>query len=340
MNESLHTGFGWRISVPPNTLVVVIQTGKRGLVSLLAALLADMALAQQPGAFDKAAVLLELDKLEQSHSDKIAVEQKGIKETLGKALSSTKSLLDLYEEAVFATKFEGAKRDNSEFKRWKNAQDDTLKADDFQAALELHANYLYLTFLRASGEEEPKLVEAVIQHVLKVWALEAKYDLHKRANAELLDRPVNQGVLARRYHLGPKLGGPQEGEKPKEQDKTWEWFPAGTDGMLDRTALPYLRAKKSPALITLWDKRIANESARAKRSGLSDRAAQITQQTLPKLNWQRAADLVLLGKEAEGFSTMIGVLRQNANHADFNKFAQELRALLTGGASTSAAQSQ
>ena len=64
---------------------------------------------------------------------------------------------------------------------------------------------------------------------------------------------------------------------------------------------------------------------------LSDKASQLTQQTLPRLNWQRASDLVLLGKETEGFSTMIGLLRQYTNHIDFDKFAGELRSLLTNG---------
>lgn len=298
----------------------------------LAALLAGAAAAQQTPALDKAAVLRELDKLEQTHRSTIAAEQKSLTDTLGKTLTNTKALLDLYEEAVFATKFEGGKKDNTEFKRWKNAQDDTLKDDAFQAALELHAHYLYLTFLRASGEPQEKIAEALIQHVLKVWALEAKHDLRKRSTADLLERPVGQGVLARRYRLAPKLGGPQEGEK---QDKTWEWQPGNTDGMLDRTVLPFLRAKKSPLLISLWDKRIANEAARVKRAGLTDRQNQFNLQTLPRLNWQRAADLALLGKEAEGFSVMIGLLRQNPNHPDFDKLAQELRGLLTGEAPAS-----
>ena len=215
-----------------------------------------------------------------------------------------------------------------------------LKSDDFQAALALHANYLHLTFLRASGEDEGKLNEALVQHVLKVWAAEAKFDLRKRTNAELLDRPVTQGVLARHFHLGQKLGGPQEGEKPKEQDKTWEWLPTNTDGMFDRTVFPFLRTKKSPFLLQLWDKRITNEALRAKRPGLNDKATQFTQQTLPRLNWQRARDLILLGRETEGFSTMIETLRQHANHADFDLYAKELRDLLAAGETTSAEKSE
>ena len=63
---------------------------------------------------------------------------------------------------------------------------------------------------------------------------------------------------------------------------------------------------------------------------LNNTANQITQQTLPKLQWQRAADLVLVGKETEGITIMIGILRQNTSHPDFGKFVQELRAILTG----------
>lgn len=303
------------------------------------ALLAGTAMAQQ-GVFDKAALLKELDKLEQSHREKVTGEQKSIEGDLMKALSNAKALLELYEGAVFATKFEGEKKDNVEFRKWKNSQEDVLKADDFQAALALHANYLHLTLLRASGEEEAKLNEALVQHVFKVWVSEGKFDLHKRSNAELLDRPVNQGALARRFQLGPKLGGPQDGEKLREQDKTWEWLPANTDGMLDKSVFPYLRTTKSTMLIPLWDRRISNETARAKRSGLNDKATQITQQTLPKLHWQRAHDLVLLGRDTEGYSTMIGILRQNANLAEFDKYVKELRDLLAGGEAQPAVKSE
>ncbi|MEI7901488.1 MAG: hypothetical protein WCK89_14655 [bacterium] len=303
------------------------------------ALLASMVMAQQAD-FDKAVVLRELDKLEQLHKERVTVEQKNIRKALENALSNTKALLDLYQEAVYATRFEGGKKDSSDFRKWKKDQEDILKADDFQAILAMHVSYLYLTLLRASGEDIEKINEALIRHVSKVWAAEGKFDFHKQTNAELLDRPVTQGVLARRYQLGQKLGGPQEGELPKDQEKTWEWLPANTDGMLDKTVFPFLRKKKSPVLITIWETRIANEAARVKRLGLNDKAAQFTQQTLPKLNWQRARDLVLLRREAEGFSTMIEILRQYANHAEFDKYAGELRNLLAGGEALSAEQSE
>ena len=309
------------------------KTENRAVASVLTVLLAGAAFAQkaaQPPILDKAAILKELDKLEQAQQEKAGAERKSVGDSLSKALTNKKGLLGLYEEAVFAIRFEGAKKDNTEFKKWKNAQDDVLKSEDFLTALELHAGYLHLTYLRANQEKEDKLNEALLQHVLKVWAYENKRDAHQKMASELLDRPINQGLLAKYFHLGTKLGAPVEGEKLKEQDKTWEWNPANADGMLDKTILPFMRKNKNPNLIRLWDKRIANETARAKRMGLSNSANQITQQILPRLHWRRAADLVLLGKEAEGITTMIGILRQNTTHPDFSKFVQELRAILTG----------
>lgn len=306
----------------------------KAVASVLTVFLAGAALAQkpaQPAVVDKAALLKELDKLEQSHQEKAVTEMKSFGDSLVKALTNKKNLLSLYEDAVFTTRFEGAKKDNTEFKKWKNNQDDVLKSEEFLTALDLHANYLHLTYLRSNGEKEAKLNEALLQHVLKVWAYDMKHDTRQKLSSELLDRPINQGLLAKYFHLGTKIGGPQEGEKPKDQDKTWEWNPANTDGMLDKTLLPCLRRSKSPNLIVLWDKRIANVTARAKRVTLSTSANQITQQILPRLNWQRAADLVLLGREAEGFTIMIGILRQNTTHPDFAKFIQELRNLLTDG---------
>jgi hypothetical protein len=309
------------------------KTMNRAVASVLTVLLAGVVLAQktaQPGVIDKAAILKELDKLEQSHQEKVGSEMKSVGDSLVKALVNKKALLNLYEDAVFTTRFEGAKKDSVEFKKWKNAQDDVLKSEDFLAALELHVSYLHLTYLRANAEKEVKLNDALMQHVLKVWAFDSRHGAHQKMSTELLDRPITQGLLSKYFRLGPKLGGPQEGEKPKEQDKTWEWNPANADGMLDKTILPFLRKNKNPALITLWDKRIANETLRAKRMTLNNSANQITQQTLPKLHWQRAADQILLGKEAEGILTMIGILRQNTSHPDFSKFVQELRAILTG----------
>jgi hypothetical protein len=69
--------------------------------------------------------------------------------------------------------------------------------------------------------------------------------------------------------------------------------------------------------------------------GLNNSANKSIQQGLLRLNWQRAADLVLLGKEAEGITTMITILRQNTTHPDFSKFIQELRSVLAGGATQS-----
>ena len=310
------------------------RTMNRAVASILTVVLAGVVLAQrtgQPAAIDKTAILKELDKLEQAHQEKATTEMKVLWDSLLKALTNKKNLLNLYEDAIYATRFEGTKKDNTEFKKWKNAQDDALKSEEFLTALELHANYLHLTYLRAHSEKEDKLNEALIQHVFKAWAFDNRYDTRQKISSELLERPINQGLLSKYFRLGPKLGGPQEGEKPKEEDKTWEWNPANADGMLDKAILPFLRKSKNPALIPLWDKRIAFETVRAKRMGLNSSANKIAQQTLPRLHWRRAADLVLLGKEAEGITTMIGILRQNTTHPDFSKFVQELRAVLTGG---------
>lgn len=309
---------------------------KNGCCAALFTLLAGMGMAQQAG-FDRAAVLKELERLEQVHRDQVAVEQKSATDAMRIAMLNTKALLDLYQEAVFSQKFEGGKKDTAEFRKWRDVQDDTLKSDDFQEALGLHVNYLNLTLLRASGENEAKLNEALVQHVLKVWAAEAKRDLHTRMAAEVLERPVNQGVLARHFQLGPKLGGPQDGEKLKEQDKGWEWNPGNTDGMLDKTVIPFLRKNKSPALLQLWDKRLANETARAKRAGINVLTPKFTQQTLARLNWGRASDLVRLGHEAEGFTALIGILRQTTSPAEFDKYAKELRDLLAPAATNAAA---
>ena len=310
------------------------KTMKRAVAGGLMVLLAGVTFAQkttQPVVVDKAAILKELDKLEQANREKVGSEMKSVGDSLIKALINKKNLLSLYEDAIFAMRFEGTKKDSVEFKKWKNAQEDALKSEDFLTALELHAGYLHLTYLRAHGEKEEKLNEALMQHVLKVWAFDNRHGAHQKMSAELLDRPVNQGLLAKYFRLGTKLGGPVEGEKPKEQDKTWEWNSANADGMLDKTIFPFLRKNKNPALISLWDKRIANETARAKRMALNNSANQIIQQTLPRLHWQRSVDLVLLGREAEGITTMISILRQNTSHPDFSKFVQELRTVLTGG---------
>jgi len=293
----------------------------------LFAILASTGLAQQTG-FDKSAVLKELNRLEQVHRDKVAVEQKSAEDTMRKAMINTKALLDLYQAAVFSQKFEGGKKDTAEFRKWRDDQDDTLKSNDFQEALGLHLNYLSLTLLRASGEPEAKLNEALVQHVLKVWMTEAKRDLHTRTAVELLERPVNQGVLARHFQLGEKIGGPQEGQKLREEDKTWEWKPGNTDGILDKTVFPFLRKIKSPVLLQLWDKRITNETARAKRDGVNVMTAKFTQQTLAKLNWGRSCDLVRLGKEQEGYTALIGILRQTDTPAEFDRYVKELRDLL------------
>ena len=314
------------------------KTMNRAVAGVLTVLLAGVAIAQKTGqssVVDKAAILRELDKLEQANQEKAGAEMKSVGDSLIRALTSKKNMLSLYEDAIFATRFEGTKKDSVEFKKWKSLQDDALKSEDFLAALELHMSYLHLTYLRAHEEKVEKRNEALIQHVLKVWAFDNRHGAHQKISTELLDRPITQGLLAKYFRLGAKLGGPLEGEKPKEQDKTWEWNPANADGMLDKAIFPFLRKNKNPALIPLWDKRIVNETARAKRMGLNNSANQSTQQTLSKLNWQRAADQILLGKEAEGITTMINILRLNTSHPDFSKLVQELRAVLTGGATQS-----
>lgn len=274
--------------------------------------------AQQPG-FDPAAILRELDQLEQRHLSKLTADQQQIAKTLAGALANPRSLIDLYAETVFAAQFDGAKKATSEFRRWKNSQEDLFKSEPFQHALGLHVHYLYLTFLRACGEPEEKIHEQLLQHVARVWNAQNACALHNRQTAELLDRPVTHGLLAKQLQIRQKLPGLDE------EDKRWEWLPANSDGMLEKTLLPYLRARKSPMLIQIWDKRIEQDAASVKKTGLHDRISRFTQQTLPGMQWQRARDLILLGKDAEGLSIMIAILRQHAALPGFLSYAAELR---------------
>lgn len=276
-----------------------------------------------PVATDRSTMIKELEQLESRHLNKLNVDQQVIGDALKKALTSSRDLIELYAETVFIKRYEGAKKATSEFKKWKNSQEDIFKTDSFQTALSLHANYLYLTFLRAMGESEQKVNERLLHHIDQIWKAEDACDLRTRHTQDLLDRPVTQGLLAQRFQFKQKF------TCINEQDKTWEWLPINTDGMLDKTLFPFLRTLKSPMLIQIWDKRIEHEATGAKRSGLNDRLAHFTDQKLPQLQWQRARDLILIEKEPEGLLIMIGILRQHTNLPDFLAYANELRERLT-----------
>ena len=108
--------------------------------------------------------------------------------------------------------------------------------------------------------------------------------------------------------------------------------PPETSGTVHRASVSNIKVNNSQI-----DERLANETARAKRAGINVLTPKFTQQTLARLNWGRASDLVRLGHEAEGFTALIGILRQTTSPAEFDKYAKELRDLLAPAATNAAA---
>jgi hypothetical protein len=113
-------------------------------------------------------------KEQQSQQSK-TTKAKAIQEALA-AASSTARAVELYEEAVRATQFQGVSKENAQFRQWKEKEGDALKEKEVQTALRLYFNWLALTLQRANGASNKDLLPAVMSHAREVVADQAAMD--------------------------------------------------------------------------------------------------------------------------------------------------------------------
>ncbi len=268
-------------------------------------------------------ILAELKSIEEVVEGKRLSTRSSAVEMFRSAASSDKAALEFYLKCVKELRFDRHGARFSEFRDWRDKNENRLKDPATLAAMRLQLQYLVLTLRAAEGVEREILVPELEKFVASIVA---NYENLEGGGLRTLREAVNRTVFAEAYELNQSL-----------QVKNWSYQPGNTASVYENSVFPYFRAEAPAGLSPAWDRRIALEKRITELTREEDTVAleKFEDERLPRLYWAKAADVFQNASQQQGAIAMIQLLRTHADHPDATKWLENLRGLLSAATAPS-----
>lgn len=288
------------------------------LLVVVVALQSARIFAQQDApTVDAAAILREITALEEKQKQTIQGARQSVMNVLRPGLGSGSAAADLYARAVEATDFKGRQGGVSAFQEWKKKNADLLRSAEFQTAARLHLKYLLLSMERGGSDKPLDFAKPAMDYGAEMAQAEAKNDF-KGVAKDLLGKKITDSIFTRWLQLSQWL--------PSEKD--WEMIPDNLAGILEKDARVPLREAGDANLISVWDFEIQTRKDSVASGKLRHAAEDFNTVQLPKLQFARANDQIVLGRKNRGITDILSLVRAYPQHPDFAAWIQRLRNLL------------
>lgn len=280
--------------------------------------------------------------------------------TLQTILKSSKATYQYYMDCIKEAQFDSVGKRESEWRQWRERNEDRIKSPEHVAALQYQAKFLLLTLAVSLENSEGAGVKKVMPMLVDYYDdLTRDYD-KLGSQRGMLTTPALESVFAQRLKLGltmPSLD-------------TWVEAPLPISRAYEGVILPHFRKEKNhPAIQAAWDKRIIHESrtlevsgrGRAvnlpmdlpagipedliRRFGLDGRDRRrgerqedsrqkklseedFSKDRLPVLHWGKNRDAVLFGSTPSSSLQALGrIIRENITHPEAPNWLKELKGL-------------
>jgi hypothetical protein len=241
--------------------------------------------------------------------------------------------------------YEREGRPESDFRAWKESNEDRLRDAGFIESLQMQLRYLALSCQAAEAKEIDQVFTPLMLYVDSLSRLE-------EMPTGNLTSSVAGSVFAEAYNLQRLLG----------ENDAWEDTPFNISGIYESTILPYLREERPDALMNAWDKRIEQETRlvqmlevhkekelrgmsrdqQARARGQQNQGGGVlrrldeddfNRETLPRMKWAKLRDMYEYVNQLEGAKAMLSFIEEHLQHDLGEEFFQAFEAVI--GASTS-----
>lgn len=266
-------------------------------------------------------VLRELETIEKARQQELERFHRAAIEKLRTGFASPGAASSLYAEAVENTRFVGRPDKVPAFLEWKKNNAELLRSPEFAKAAQFHLRYLILSLERAASEKEEEYAAPSLAYATELANFLLALDKSGRQPGELrelLDKPCADGVFSKWQQLGPRL--------PRVE--SWEPAAGNLAGILKKNVRSPLRKAADSRLLEAYDLQLNFEAERVTGKRLEHEAQEYNTVRRPRLQFQRAEDLVVLGLKNRGIQEMMLLVRTYPYHPDFSKWMARLRELV------------
>lgn len=275
-----------------------------------------------------ATLLKELESIQAVVEGKRLSNRTSAVEMFREAASSDKAALEFYLDCVKMLRFDSRDAKFTEYRDWREKNEDKLKEKSNLLAMRLQLQYLVLTLRVAEGVDRASIVPELEAFVTNI--ITHMEDLEGRG-MQTLREPVNRTVFSEAFELNQSL-----------KVDNWSYSPGDYASVYEKTIFPYYRAEKPGELAAVWDRRIGLENRVVEFLNEDDAGAmkKHAEERLPRLQWQKAADVFANSSQKAGALAMIQILRSEPDHPDATKWLESLQGMLAGVAAVKPASGE
>ncbi len=256
------------------------------------------------------------------------------------AAADPRAAMELYLNCHKVVNYEREGRPESDFRAWKDSQEDRIKNDGFIESLLLQLRYLALSCEAAEAEDPSVVFTKLLSFVDSLSNME-------EMPTSSLTSSVSGSIFAKAFYLDKLLG----------TNESWESTPFNIGGIYDKTIFPHLRTENTASLPGAWDKRIEQQSRivmmieghkedelrgkdrdeerkvrnnQARQGGMFrdlDKDDYIAR-TLPILKWGKMKDVFTYVSETQGAQAMLPFVEEHLTHELGEQFYREFVELI------------
>ncbi|MDB6149682.1 MAG: hypothetical protein JWQ44_1130 [Chthoniobacter sp.] len=313
-------------------------------LALTAAAPINPAQAQDAAPVDFAALLRDLKLIRETQVTQSKQQRQTALQQVQSAAANGERAAVIWEDAIRAVQFDGAAKEGTAFRDWKEKEGAGLSTKEGRNAARLYFTWLGLTLQRDGGATVKDLMPQVINYTKELSADQQAMDLLEetiKREKELSagkhggPRRSNDEQVAKRIHdlvLGKGLGGSAVVQWMKIADfvkpEKWETTPGNYDGIFNQIVLPELRAQKDPRVLDYWDMRLKKEAESASKAKLAFEIDKFNNERRPTLLWNRAEDMLLIGQRNRAMTEMFNLIKTYPKHPEGEGWLEKLENLI------------
>lgn len=285
-----------------------------------------------------------LKALKENLDNHLSSRNSGAGQVFAEASGDPKKAMELYLKCQKLVNFDEEGLPESDFRGWKEENEDRMKDPAFVESLQMQLRYLALSCQAAESEKIDTIFPSLLSYVDSLSRME---ELPTNA----VTGSVARSVFSEAYNLEKLLG----------DNPNWEAIPFNIGGIYDSVILPYLREKNPSGLMNAWDKRIEQETrivmmleehkekelrglnrdqqrrARGNQNrdgGVMGRLDKddFINEALPRMNWAKLVDMFNYVDQINGAKAMLDFVEENLTGELGEEFFEQFSNLIAGAA--------
>ena len=261
----------------------------------------------------RGSILLELNDIQDVLDGKQLNLRTSAAQTFQAASASNDAAYEFYLKCHKLLNFDPKGASYSDFRDWRDRQEDKVKTEPNLAAMRLQLQYLVLSMKAAEADEIDAIIPELEQFVGNVVANA------ENLNMRTMQEPVTKTIFAEAYELNKSL-----------KMENWSYSPGNYNEVYQKTILPFFRDTAPEELAAAWDRRINLESGlvASQQAGNTEALEKFQQERLPTLHWQKSMDLFNSVSQKQGAAALIQLVRANPEHPNIRNWVENFRRLL------------